>query len=228
MAAMVAYFSALLAGTAEPFWPHLFLISVSVVASFAVAVGIILESPKYSPATHRVAIALVISGVAVEALCMVCLFVVDESISSAQQEKIIALEKQIAPRNLTDEQKQKVAGKIISFAGTPFDLSMQQELKSMRLLDKIEDALLSAKWVEHPPLSGAVQFDRMNRPKVAIRTVAGVWVLYPKRSGQVFENAATQLAEALRAEDITASLIVIDPGDEQDLGIIHVWVGGKP
>jgi predicted nucleotidyltransferase len=177
----------------------------------------------------------VLGGIAIESLCTVFLFVFDERISNAQQStieiqqsKIITLEKQIASRNLTDEQKKKVVEKIKSFAGTPFDLSMQQELESMRLLDKIEDVVLSAKWIERPPPSTYSVFDRSNRPKVGIKTVAGVWVLFPKRSGPIFERAATQLVEALRAEDIATSLITVDPGDAEDLGVIHVWVGGKP
>jgi hypothetical protein len=97
---MLTYLSEILSGTAEPFWPHCVLISISVVASFAVAAGILLESPKYSAAVHRVAVWLVICGVAVEALCMISLFVFDEAISSAQQSKIIALETQIAPSKI--------------------------------------------------------------------------------------------------------------------------------
>jgi len=228
---MLTYFSAVLSGTAEPFCAHFSLISVSVAASFAVAGGIIFESPKYSPSVHRVATSLVIGGVAVEALCMVSLFVFDEAISNAQQSKIIALEKQIASRDLTEEQKNKVAEKIISFAETPFDLSTQQDLESMRLLEKIEDVLISAKWVERPPPTGSQLFNRMNKPAVGLRTVAGIWVLFPKRSGpqfEKFEKAATQFVEALRAEEIAVSLITVDPGSAEDLGVIHIWVGGKP
>jgi len=63
-----------------------------VVASIAVGVGIIFERPKYSAAVHRVAFWLVVTGIVVEAICTIFLFVFDEGISSAQQSKIIVLE----------------------------------------------------------------------------------------------------------------------------------------
>jgi hypothetical protein len=79
------YLSSLLPDTSWPFWPHFWLPAVSVLASFAVAGGIIFESSEYSAPVHRVAKWLVIGGVAVEAVCTVCLFVFDERISGSQQ-----------------------------------------------------------------------------------------------------------------------------------------------
>jgi hypothetical protein len=89
---MLTYLSALFSGTTEPFWPHLILISGSVLAGIAVGAGILLESNEYSTSVHRLANWLVIVGVVIESVCTVCLFVFDEGISGAQQSKIIALE----------------------------------------------------------------------------------------------------------------------------------------
>jgi hypothetical protein len=91
-AKMLAYLSALFPDTSWPFWPHFWLLTVSVLASFAVGAGIILESTEYSAAVHRVAKWLVISGVVVEAACTVTLFVFDEKISGAQQSRIESLD----------------------------------------------------------------------------------------------------------------------------------------
>jgi hypothetical protein len=113
---MLTYIIALLSGTAAPFWPHFVLISGSVLAGIAVGAGIILEAPEYRTSVHRVAKWLVIAGVTVESLCTVCLFVFDERISSQQQETIISLEKQIAPRQLNDDQSAALA---VIFAGFP-------------------------------------------------------------------------------------------------------------
>jgi hypothetical protein len=232
---MLTYVSRFLSGDLEPFWPHVVLLSVAVLASIAVGGGIIFERPKYPPSVHRVAFWLVVGGIAIEAVCTIFLFVFDEGISGAQQSrieaqqlKIISLEKQIAPRELTEDQQKKIAEKIKPFAGTPFDLSMAQELEPMRLLDKIEDTLILGQWVLRPTPPTAVMFNRMNKPPVGIRTVAGIWILYPKQSGPSFERAATELAGALRDEQIISSLISLDPGIPSDLGVIHIWVGGKP
>jgi hypothetical protein len=112
---MLAYLSAAWAGEADPIWPHLVLISLSIIAGFAVGAGIIYEQPAYPPSMHRVATRLVIGGIAVESLCTVSLFVFDERISFAQQSKIIELETQIAPRpfkKLQFDATQSVKGKI--------------------------------------------------------------------------------------------------------------------
>jgi hypothetical protein len=79
---MSTYLSAVLSGTAEPFWPHLLLLSISIAAAFTVGAGILLEAPKYSAAIHRLAIWLVLGGIAVESVCTVFLFVFDERISN--------------------------------------------------------------------------------------------------------------------------------------------------
>ena len=107
IAAAVTYFSTVWAGEADPLWPHVVLLTVSIFAAFGVGAGILLESPKYSAAVHKVATWLVLGGIAVESLCTVLLFVFDERISSnqqstieEQQSKIIALESAFAPRVL--------------------------------------------------------------------------------------------------------------------------------
>ncbi len=101
---MLTYISGFLSGGVEPFWPHVWLLSISVLASFAVGAGIILEGPKYSSSVHRIAFWLVVVGIAIEALCTIFLFAFDEGISSAQQSKIIKLETQIAARPFTKSQ----------------------------------------------------------------------------------------------------------------------------
>src|ERR1700724_2043035 len=88
MVKMLTYLSHFFSGEVDPGWPHGILLSATVLASFAVAAGILLERPKYSESVHRVATWLVLSGVAVEAFCTIVLFVFDEGISNAQQDKI--------------------------------------------------------------------------------------------------------------------------------------------
>jgi hypothetical protein len=75
--------SGFFSGAADPFWPHAILLTVAIVASFAVAFGIVLENPKVT-----VANVLVVGGVAIEAVCTLLLFGFDEGISSAQQSAI--------------------------------------------------------------------------------------------------------------------------------------------
>ena len=94
---------------------HILLLSGDVTATIVVGWGIIWESPSQPQSRHRIAMWLVIGGVAAETLCSISLFAFDESISRAQQEKIISLESSLAGRSLTKSQYnaiQTLRGKI--------------------------------------------------------------------------------------------------------------------
>jgi hypothetical protein len=87
IAAMLTYVSRFWSGGFEPFWPHVLLLSLSVLASFGVGAGIIFENPKYSAAVHRVAFWLVVAGVVVEAICTIfCSFSTKESVMPSNRE----------------------------------------------------------------------------------------------------------------------------------------------
>jgi hypothetical protein len=75
-----------------PLVTHAALLAGDVLATIAVGVGILWESPKQSERRQRIAVWLVILGVGVETLCSVSLFAFDEAISQSQQAKIIRLE----------------------------------------------------------------------------------------------------------------------------------------
>lgn len=126
-------------GELDPFWPHVVLLSVAVLASIAVGAGIIFERPKYSAAVHRIAFWLVVSGIAIEAVCTIFLFVFDEGISQAQQNKIISL----SARSWTKAQFdaiQEIKGKV-----TDVGVIAEKDCLECRLFaDHIELALHSA------------------------------------------------------------------------------------
>jgi hypothetical protein len=88
----------------HPSFTHALLLGGDFVASGFVAWGIIWENPKRKPWQHTVGERLVIMGVVFEAMFNLALFAFDETISHAQQAKIIALETEIAPRDLSDDQ----------------------------------------------------------------------------------------------------------------------------
>jgi hypothetical protein len=123
-AKMLTYLSALLPDTSWPFWPHFWLLSVSILASFAVAAGIIFEASEYSASTHRVAKWLVIGGVAIEAACTVSLFAFDERISGAQQSTI------------QDQQAEIISLK----KSNDFLLSQEQEIEILAIRARRESA----------------------------------------------------------------------------------------
>lgn len=131
---MGSYARGFVSGGLDPLWPHVVLLSVSVLASVAVAVGIIFERPKYSSSIHRVAFWLIVGGVAIEALCTIFLFVFDEGISGAQQSKIIALETKLAPRTLTNEESATLVEKLKRFSPQQYALSVAAGEEPVALL----------------------------------------------------------------------------------------------
>jgi len=107
-AAMYSYISQFFSGTVDPTSPHAILIGASIVASFAVWLGIVLEAEKF----WSLPTMLVTFGVAIEAICTILLFGFDEGISSyqkstieVQNREIIALDKRLAPRELSAKQQ---------------------------------------------------------------------------------------------------------------------------
>jgi hypothetical protein len=155
---MLAYVSKFTSGGLEPFWPHFVLLTFSVVGSVAVGVGILLERPKYSAAVHRIATGLVISGVVVEAICTIALFVFDEGISQAQQSKIIALEAQLTgflePRKLTQGQKTRIIQAIKPFPPVSFVAMFAPGEESWEFVLDISRTLRDAGWDWEPYPSG--------------------------------------------------------------------------
>jgi hypothetical protein len=142
---MLTYISKFLSGGLDPFWPHLTLLSLAVLASIAVGAGIIFERPKYSIGTHRVAFWLVVVGIAIEAICTIFLFVFDEGISDAQQSKIIALEVQIAPRRISPEACVAIASSLASLSGNVKVESYAADLEGGILAWQVANCLEASK-----------------------------------------------------------------------------------
>jgi hypothetical protein len=113
---MPTYIASILAGTADPFWTHLVLLSLSVLGGMVVGAAIIFEAEKYSNRVQQSAKWAVIAAVAVESACTISLFVIDECISGAQQSKIVSLETKLAPRTLTVIAEGEIATDLRPFA----------------------------------------------------------------------------------------------------------------
>jgi hypothetical protein len=231
IAAMLTYFNAVLSGEAEPFWPHVILLSVSIMAAFAVGFGILLESPKYSAAVHRIATWLVLGGIAVESLCTVFLFVFDESISSKQQStiesqnsQIIALETRLAPRHLSDDHKDKLVDRMSVFAGTKFAISSASSAEAETFAIEIADVLVLAKWQWISwPLGGIATNPPKGRPQIGLDLMTGI-------EAHIFDQAkapiATELFRGL-ADAGFKSQWVLMPTNPNATDMLIIIIGSK-
>jgi hypothetical protein len=144
----------------NPSFMHGSLLFVGIVASVCVAIGIVLESPKWSLAN-----VLVIGGVAIEAVCTLLLFGFDEGISSAQQLKIIALEKRLAPRVLDSNDRESMIAKLRLWAILPgssvkrkavFLSYLHATHESQIFQNALADAFTAAGWESSPVAAGTL------------------------------------------------------------------------
>jgi hypothetical protein len=209
---MLTYLSDFPSGTADPFWPHVILLSVSVVASFAVGAGIIFEAPKYSEFVHRVAIGLIIAGVVIEAACTIFLFVFDEGISSAQQSKIIALETKLAPRTLSDSEVAEIAATLHRFSAPEFTIGSYGG-EAAALAARLRTLLEKAGWAWYERIFQMVP--------LAGTTGIQVWA-----RSQSSRDAARPLVDALNGKFIEATLLPDRPDNPSELKI-EIIVGSK-
>jgi hypothetical protein len=192
---MPTYFSQFFSGGVDATWPHAILLSITVLASFAVAAGIIFESPKYSELVHRIAMWAVIVGVAVEAVCTITLFVFDEGISDAQKEKIIVLEKRLASRTLSAEQFDDIVEQTAPMSGQHFDIvTYWKNPEALAIAQRIHDAIVKAGWVYDKPTSG----------EFIIGVETGVSVAFDKRDGSAVK-AAMRLVTVLLQNELYAT-----------------------
>jgi hypothetical protein len=223
-AAMLSYLGTLWAGIAEPFWPHTILISLSVLAAFTVAAGILYERPKYSEAAHRGATWLVIGGVAVESICTVLLFVFDERISQAQQSKIIALETRLAPRVIFDDEQQRMVERLKPYAGTPFDFTVDASPEPLAFADRISDTLIKAGWKRVPfPAGNIFSGTGENKSRVMISSLQLGFEIDASKIPE-WGNALAALGSSFA--EFKPRVNVANDGSAPD-NAIHIFVGAK-
>jgi hypothetical protein len=233
MAAICAYISAVWAGAEDPVWPHLVLIPASVLAGIAVGAGIVFEAPKYSPKTHNRAFLAVVLGIAIESLCTVLLFVVDERISNAQQStieaqriKIIALENRLAPRSIDHNERAAISELLRKYEGQEFQGAIASSIADGRSVwEPLHSALLAAHWVFVPPSSMGFG----NPPAaVPIAPEPGVVIFVPPESSGQTKDAGIALANALVAIGIDARVIPEALGDSSKAPpMIEISIGIK-
>ena len=233
---MLTYVRAFVTGGLEPFWPHVVLLSVSVIASIAVGVGIIFERPKYSAAIHRVAFWLIVAGIAVEAICTIFLFVFDEGISGTQQSKIevqqaviehqrdeiISLERRLAARSLSKEQFARLVTRLKPYAGQHFDIvTYWKNPESLGITNQIYDALIGAGWIYDKPVSGEFI--------LGVQTSVLIW--HDDRTVGTVPSAAAALLVGLIENGIDANVDntpQIHAANEETINKILINVGIKP
>jgi len=214
--------STFFSGSLDPFWPHVILLSVAILASFAVAIGIVMESPKWS-----VANALVVGGVALEAICTLLLFGFDEGISNAQQSKIIALETKLAPRSLNIEQQEALVAALKPFAGQQYALSIAVGTEPAALVCVVRCLLDKDDWKRHGPF-GFLHTDPGcgDGEEVSVNLTSGIHIQVKPDSSERTISAVSALVSVFEADGFDV-FPAKDPKNIPDTSVINIMVGAK-
>jgi hypothetical protein len=126
-------------------WRHLALLGGATVGGVLIGVGILKESEKWTGAAI-----LILIGVVIEPIFTLWLFVYDENIGRAQQDKIIALESTIEgflqPRKLTQQQKDRIVSAIKPFPPVSFDAEFAPGEEPWEFVVDISVILRDAGW----------------------------------------------------------------------------------
>jgi hypothetical protein len=236
IAVIWTYFSKFDSGELAPGWPHFSLLSISVLASFAVGAGIIFERPTYPASVHRIAFWLVIGGIAIEALCTIFLFVFDEGISAAQQSKISDLDTQLvartkelltvrkltADRSLTPEEQKSLIKALTPFAGQPAKIVMfPVNFETDWIAFQIYGVLANAHWTISSP-------ERLLRP-VDGMLVQGSFI--EASDDDASQRAADALFEALKTTGVPSGKIGKghpQPPFDPTKPLVWMLIGDKP
>jgi hypothetical protein len=176
---------------------HGVLLAGDLGGAIAVALGIWFEKAAATTRRHRWSTGFVLGGVLVESVCALILFLYDESISRAQQDKIIALEQRLLARSLSQTEQHDVSNAVNAFAGQQFRIALYtDDQESIDIALKIESALVSAGWSEtQPPEKSAI-----------VGVTAGVVVSVAAAAPESTRDAAKALVSALNAKKIAAVL----------------------
>lgn len=173
-------------------------------------------------------------GVVAEVIFSVALFISDEVVSGgqlltirAQNEKIIALDKKLEPRTLSDEQQAKLVNVTRWFAGQKYILSLAVGSETAQFTCVLDKVLKDAGWVRAVvPSYGFTTTPCESAGNTAVNLLSGVHIRVKPAAKPEVAEAGVALWKELEADDIEA-YTEVDPVNIQDAANIAVMVGTK-
>jgi hypothetical protein len=230
----LTYFSKLLSEWFGPDWTRTILLGGTFLSEAGVAIGILLES-KFKTRRDWAAAILVVGGVCAGVFFTLVLFANDEEISSAQQDtisvqqsKIIALEKKVTPRLITDNDAANLVENVRPFSGTPFTVESAPAAE-IGFVNRVIVLLQKAGWKEHSYSESIVSLPPGDIGN-ATDQISGVDVRINASRLADFRNPAEAFAVAL-TQALKASVpIIFDPPDSPHAcspDAIHIQIDRK-
>ncbi len=210
-----------LSGTSDEAATHKVLIWVSLAGEILVAIGILLEIERPLNCKKILSFVAVITGVILSAAGTLLLLNFDESISSLQQSKIIALE---TPRILSRDAEKRLVDKISAFPGTPYVWVQVAEIEVIFERAFLR-ALKSAGWKGDN--AGVEKGDDAAKEELAAADAKGIRIWYGSSRAGELKQPSEALRDALNDEKLTASAGETPANAELPPEMIHIQIGTR-
>lgn len=213
---------------------HAYLLSGDVLATWAVAAGIIWENVFD---LRRIAHRLVIWGVVAETLCSLTLFAFDEGINSTQQSTIVELTTRLAPRRLTEMQQDAISEKLKRFPPLKFAIDVFPAPEPTTLTENIGTTLEKAGWTWVPfpvasgLLGGGLVYSLEGKPTAATNfSITGLQLQFPMAHVTDWSSQINTLHDELNKLPGIKATSAFDNEQEAKAfpDTVLIFVGAKP
>jgi hypothetical protein len=194
---------------------------VYIAATIGVVVGVYLEGDQFDKKTQQRGWRILLRSLAIDTLFTILIFGTDGWIGSIQRSEIIGLQKRLAARSLTDEQKMSIASRLKQFPPQTIQIiPYWQNKESLDIANAIAETLQKDGWTIHNP----------ERYTALIGVIAGVYISVDKRASEAAKGAAKELARALNDNDVLTTEEEGENGPPNDplTEQISMQVGIKP
>jgi hypothetical protein len=198
-------------------WIKWVFVAAYVVSTIGVTIGVYWEGDQFEKSKQQRGWRLLILSLAADTLFTILIFATDGWISRIQRQEIIALEKRLAARTLSDVQATDMKSKLQSFSGQVFQVvPYWQNRESFTIADRIARTLIDAGWkIEQP----------QNRPSI-IGVMTGVFIYVDHGASEGAHRAARELTAVLNASEIQA--IQDEENNPNPSNNISIQIGIKP
>lgn len=149
---------------------------------------------------------------------------------TAEEDRLarLKMEQELKSRNLSAEQQSAIIHAIKPFAGTPYELAVNETAEPLHFAEQIDEMLRSANWVARENASTKFRFiiGLTSGTKAEQTFATGVSIRLTHALDKQYGKSAEALISALRANGIPATGAYLDDSDASPSNV-HVIVGSQ-
>ncbi len=138
----------------------------------------------------------------------------------------------ITHRELSDNQKSKLAQQLRIFKNTQYDLYVNKDPDSVKLSGQLTDVLESAEWICKDAANlSHLRWKRVGKPSLGMITMAGIVIEIAESQENTLKEPAVALAKGLIANGIKVHWVGAAPDGKidkrYDITRIHIFIGER-